>query len=706
VQGAYPIMIFTDGSPLARPAPDNVALAVKVVRDEPGASCGSPGDDYTTSEATNIYTQMVVPSFASNTEAGDFLICLKETATAAWMHVGNLELKQSIRYVRVVGALPAANGVPATQGDLKIYGDGFSAGMADNIRLVPAPNTCDTSIDPVLDFVVSADPTMHHVSVFLPNTATQHLSNGDFQVCVNWGVSGTADFHPTGILIPKLSPTPNSVATSPQHLVPGAHAEIILKGGRMDVNTNKIRLVQPEDDCDTATPAVDSNAFTVVVGTSNADELVFTTNLPNTIPSAAKLKICFNPDPVNGGTFEPVTAPGSGQETPMNIGYRLNVLPPGSMNDWEFSISGGDHFGLTLGDYSVCLYSNDMSDKELDLMEAGVKIASVLVEHAATSPPPTSPGSTPACEGLFCEVCDTSGCHVPQYPVDPPQPNGNHIIQMPNGGLYVGDFVNSLKSGQGMEVYPNGDMFVGQYEHGKREGYGVMTSAQGDERSYMGEYHMGRRHGIGMVEFRNGNTFEGHFKDGRREGQGTFKFVNGDVFAGEYDGTMRTGHGVFVRHDGLFQDAFWAQDTEPEAKLGTGPRPTYTMHIGCVADGPARDLPVFMTNAEDAHANNPLRPFMHECEALCRSARFGFFGLQHGDQCYCGNDYGRLKLEYSDQARRPDEECDVPCPDMPHKMCGGKWRNDVFRIGGTPLDHPNHPDYQHAPLPLPPAGTM
>ena len=51
---------------------------------------------------------------------------------------------------------------------------------------------------------------------------------------------------------------------------------------------------------------------------------------------------------------------------------------------------------------------------------------------------------------------------------------------------------------------------------------------------------------------------------------------------------------------------------------------------------------------------------------------FDYFGVQNGDECYCGD-------ESSDFIPAPFYQCNQPCSGDPSQFCGSTWRLNVFR---------------------------
>uniref|UniRef100_A0A1I8J1C5 WSC domain-containing protein n=1 Tax=Macrostomum lignano TaxID=282301 RepID=A0A1I8J1C5_9PLAT len=59
---------------------------------------------------------------------------------------------------------------------------------------------------------------------------------------------------------------------------------------------------------------------------------------------------------------------------------------------------------------------------------------------------------------------------------------------------------------------------------------------------------------------------------------------------------------------------------------------------------------------------------------FCRKHKYKFFGVQNGNQCFCGNHYGRFGI-------RPNTECRMQCSGDKTTYCGGVWRNKIFTTG-------------------------
>jgi hypothetical protein len=94
-------------------------------------------------------------------------------------------------------------------------------------------------------------------------------------------------------------------------------------------------------------------------------------------------------------------------------------------------------------------------------------------------------------------------------------------------------------------------------------------------------------------------------------------------------------------------------------------------YLGCFADKKQRDLPVLV-----GWGYSP--PF---CILACRAKGFVFAGLQYGNWCFCGLQFGRY-------GKRPDAECNTRCQRNKKFVCGGPWRNSVYRTADPRMLRP------------------
>ncbi|EDO44743.1 predicted protein [Nematostella vectensis] len=96
-----------------------------------------------------------------------------------------------------------------------------------------------------------------------------------------------------------------------------------------------------------------------------------------------------------------------------------------------------------------------------------------------------------------------------------------------------------------------------------------------------------------------------------------------------------------------------------------------SLYLGCFKEGwPVRDL-LFSAGDYDTRSLDPKK-----CLEICGKLYFQYAGLQKGDLCFCGRDYGKSGVS---------NECDRPCSGDNTRHCGGNSSysayNSTFFIG-------------------------
>jgi len=153
----------------------------------------------------------------------------------------------------------------------------------------------------------------------------------------------------------------------------------------------------------------------------------------------------------------------------------------------------------------------------------------------------------------------------------------------PNGQMYFGNFLNSLRHGYGIDIAPQGlefsncpkaKYYVGNFSNNNKNGTGTCYDASGariyygefkDDKptgtypstssnasykfqtldytsgdKYVGETYNGKRHGYGVHAWKDGGIWIGYWKDGARSGQGIKIDSNGALLTGYWDGDTRS----------------------------------------------------------------------------------------------------------------------------------------------------------------------
>ena len=90
-------------------------------------------------------------------------------------------------------------------------------------------------------------------------------------------------------------------------------------------------------------------------------------------------------------------------------------------------------------------------------------------------------------------------------------------------------------------------------------------------------------------------------------------------------------------------------------------------YMGCYKDDSSRDMPgplvetSLMTNAA--------------CQSKCRANGSRYAGTEGGNQCFCGDSYGRY-------GRLSESACNRPCAGNNRESCGGMWASSIYDLQG------------------------
>ena len=88
-------------------------------------------------------------------------------------------------------------------------------------------------------------------------------------------------------------------------------------------------------------------------------------------------------------------------------------------------------------------------------------------------------------------------------------------------------------------------------------------------------------------------------------------------------------------------------------------------YLGCFIDKEERDIQGAFTRTKTMTTE--------ACVSECRKQGYKIAATQYGEQCFCGNSYGKF-------GRASDADCSVPCAANKSQRCGGGWRNSVYRV--------------------------
>ena len=88
-------------------------------------------------------------------------------------------------------------------------------------------------------------------------------------------------------------------------------------------------------------------------------------------------------------------------------------------------------------------------------------------------------------------------------------------------------------------------------------------------------------------------------------------------------------------------------------------------YLGCFVDKEDRDVKGSFVRTKTMT--------VEACASECRQQGYKIAAIQYGEQCFCGNTYGKF-------GRASDADCSVKCAGNDTQRCGGGWRNSVYRV--------------------------
>ncbi len=135
-----------------------------------------------------------------------------------------------------------------------------------------------------------------------------------------------------------------------------------------------------------------------------------------------------------------------------------------------------------------------------------------------------------------------------------------------DGDVYVGNFKDSLRNGEGTHTLSNGDKFIGEFRDSNYHGRGIYTYANGDK--YVGEFKDGKYHGQAIFLFANGIRREGIWENGFfvREAKVSLPKLN------ENAATNNAGSGIDSENHKLAEEQRYLEKKQPREKAGSSQR--------------------------------------------------------------------------------------------------------------------------------------
>ena len=131
----------------------------------------------------------------------------------------------------------------------------------------------------------------------------------------------------------------------------------------------------------------------------------------------------------------------------------------------------------------------------------------------------------------------------------------------PNGEFYIGEILNGLKNGKGIQYYMDGKIKIdGNFVNDKVEGDGIYYYEDGE--FYNGQWKNDLRHGKGKEYYKNGIIkYEGDFVNDKPEGSGKYIYLDGVFYIGQIINGLKNGKGKEYYKNGYIKyDGDWIDD--------------------------------------------------------------------------------------------------------------------------------------------------
>ena len=186
--------------------------------------------------------------------------------------------------------------------------------------------------------------------------------------------------------------------------------------------------------------------------------------------------------------------------------------------------------------------------------------------------------------------------------------------KLPDGNVYEGQYVNNVRSGEGIMTYANGDVYEGAWAKDHPNGVGKLVSKGSlafllpcypvvfsilsvtnqfllltitlnpcvhtyvintiinnnfcSGNTYVGEFKNGKFDGVGKYTYRSDpsneeedfNLYEGEFAAGKFDGKGECNYADGSTYRGYFSEGMREGKGALKLANGDMYSGDWVND--------------------------------------------------------------------------------------------------------------------------------------------------
>jgi hypothetical protein len=133
--------------------------------------------------------------------------------------------------------------------------------------------------------------------------------------------------------------------------------------------------------------------------------------------------------------------------------------------------------------------------------------------------------------------------------------NGKGMKKYINNVIYIGDFIDNLKEGNGKEETKE-HLYEGEFKQDKKNGNGKLIYKLLND-IYEGEIKDNCITGVGFYTWKNKDTYKGTFLNGKMHGKGYYKWPDGGEYYGDYVNNIKEGNGRFKWANGrIFEGQF------------------------------------------------------------------------------------------------------------------------------------------------------
>ncbi len=149
------------------------------------------------------------------------------------------------------------------------------------------------------------------------------------------------------------------------------------------------------------------------------------------------------------------------------------------------------------------------------------------------------------------------------------QYSGEGTLIYKTGRKYIGELLNNFRHGHGIMSYAENDewnriSYDGEWKEGKITGKGTFIWKNGEK--YVGEWLNNLRHGHGVETYPENDSinrisYDGEWKGDMRSGQGTLTWKSGEKYIGKWLNDSRHGQGLHINGNKVSNQGRWENDT-------------------------------------------------------------------------------------------------------------------------------------------------